>query len=457
MLTAPGDSTRLSSSGFCGNAGRRENFRFKTKRPSLASALIDMWVTFADRKHGQSIPRVLARTCLPYWILTEFPGNIRSRNLENFLVHLGALVEYNANGLVSWYLLNPNSNQEKGEDMKKDAGRKLQSTFSNRGIIACLVVGMLILVNTPGMARGGEKYPASPINIICPFVAGAATDHLARFMAEELSKKWGQPVNVINKPGDNTVIGTNAVMSSSPDGYTILADSIGSSSSQMGLKGLPYDPSKRSFLARAFFVPQVLIGSMNTPWQSLNEIAEAGRKNPAVIAWGTTAAGRGGSDLVQLQFFEAAGIDVPKTKRVDYDGSGSAIKALADGQIGLHSAAPAAVYPAVSSGKAKALAVTTPKRTPLIPNAPTTREAGFPGVDYIYWVGFSGPPGMTDEVKGMFAKTVEEILKDPEVVGRLAKKFDGLPAFLGLEAFRGFVQEEATKIERLQKLLTDKK
>ena len=341
--------------------------------------------------------------------------------------------------------------------MKRNKNKEEKSRFGISGAILCLAVGMLILVNAPENARGAAKYPTAPIDIIVPFAAGAATDHLARFMAEELSKKWGQPVNVVNKPGDNTVIGTHAVMSASPDGYTILADSIGSSSSQMGLKGLPYDASKRSFLAMAFVVPQVLISSMNAPWQSLKELAEAGRKDPASIVWGTSAGGRGGSDMVQLQFFEAAGIDVPKTRRVDFDGSTPAINALASGHIKLHSAAPAAVYPAISSGKAKALAVTTPKRTPLIPDAPTTREAGFPAVDYRFWVGFSGPPGLPAHVKEVFVKTVEEILKDPEVAERLAKRFNAVPAFLGIEAFRGFVQEEAKKIERLQKLMTGDK
>jgi tripartite-type tricarboxylate transporter receptor subunit TctC len=349
--------------------------------------------------------------------------------------------------------MNPYSNYEGGEDMKKDAGGKAQLTLSNRGIIGCLVVGMLILVNTPGNARGAEKYPASAVDIICPFAAGAATDYLARFMAEELSKRWKQPVNVVNKTGGNTVIGTHAMMTAAPDGYTLFADSIGSSSSQVGLKGLPFDPMKRTFLTMAFVVPQVIISSMNAPWKNLKELAEAGKKDPTCIVWGTAAGGRGGTEIVQLQLFEAAGIDVPKARRVDFNGSAPAINALAGEHINLTCASPAAVYPAVSSGKAKALAVTTPKRTLLIPDCPTTREAGFPGVDYVYWVGFSGPVGLPAHVTEIFTKTVEEILKAPDVVDRLAKRFDGVPAFLGPEAFRGFVQGEANKIERLQKLM----
>jgi len=338
--------------------------------------------------------------------------------------------------------------------MRRSANRRIKPTFSFRGIMVCLAVGMLFLVHTPGSARGAGKYPASAVDIICPFAAGAATDYLARFMAEELSKKWGQPVNVVNKTGGNTVIGTHAMMTAAPDGYTLFADSIGSSSSQVGLKSLPYDPMKRTFLARTFIVPQVVVVSMNSPWQSLKEMAEAGKKDPTCIVWGTMAGGRGGGDLVQLQFFEAAGINVPKARRVDFTGVATAVNALAGDHIKLSAGSPAAVFPAVSGGKAKALAVTTPKRTPLIPDCPTTKEAGFPSVNYVYWVGFSGPPALPAQVIETFTKTAEEILKGPDVADRLAKKFDAVPTFLPTDSFRQFIQDEASKINRLQGLMS---
>lgn len=338
--------------------------------------------------------------------------------------------------------------------MRKAEGKRGTIGLKAARMILGLSLSFLILVSIYENAHGAEKYPSQPMDIIVPFAAGAATDYLTRFMAEELSKKWGQPVNVVNKPGGNTVIGTHAVMSASPDGYTIMADSIGSSSGQVGLKGIPYEVLKRTFIAMAFVVPQVLISPVNAPWRNLKELAETGRKDPTSVVWGTAAGGRGGSDIVQLQFFEAAGIDVPKARRVDFTGSATAINSLAGGHIKLHSASPGAVSPAVSSGKAKALAVTTPKRTLLLPDCPTTQEAGFPTVDYVFWVGFSGPPAMPMDLRDIFAKTVEEILKDPGVVDRLAKKFDAGATFLGPDAFKAFVQDEANKIERLQKLMS---
>jgi tripartite-type tricarboxylate transporter receptor subunit TctC len=243
-------------------------------------------------------------------------------------------------------------------------------------------------------------------------------------------------------------------MSAAPDGYTLLADSIGSSSGQIGLKGIPYDVAKRTFLAMAVVVPQVIICSTNSPWQTLKDLAEAGRKDPASVVWGTAAGGRGGSDIVQLQLFDAAGIDVPKARRVDFNGSAAAINALAGGHVKLHAASPGAVAPAVQSGKARALAVTTPKRTLLLPDAPTTREAGFPAVDYTYWVGFSGPPSMPPAERDAIAKAIEDIVKDPAVVERLAKRFDAVPTFLGPDGFRKFVTDEAQRVARLERLMS---
>jgi len=222
------------------------------------------------------------------------------------------------------------------------------------GVFLCFGFA-LIFFHPCGNVRAAERYPTRAVDLIVPFSAGAATDMLARFMADELSKRWKQPVNVINKPGGNTVIGTHAVMSATPDGYTILADSTGSSSAQLGMKGLPYQVLNRTFLAGVLIVPQAIVESADCPWQSLKELAEGGRKNPADMVWGAAAGGLGGGDMVLLQFFEAAGIDIPKTRKVDFPGGAAAVNALAGGHIKLKAGSPGAVDAVVSSGKGRAL------------------------------------------------------------------------------------------------------
>ena len=341
--------------------------------------------------------------------------------------------------------------------MKRDKNRWEKSRVGKGGAILCLAVGMLMLVNGPGSAQGAAKYPTSPVEIICPFAAGAATDYLSRMMADELSKKWRVPVNVVNKVGGNTVIGVNAMMTAKPDGYTLFADSTPSSGSQIGLGGLPYDPMSRTFIARAFYVPQTLICSPDVPWRSLKDLLEAGKKDPASVVWGAAAGGRGGCDIYMLQIFDAGGIDVPKMRRVDFTGSATAINALGGGHIKFHAASPGAVLPVVTAGKARALAISSEKRSHLLPDCPTTRELGFPTADYNFWVGFTGPAGIPEEVIQTVSKTIEEILKDPGMQDRLWQRFSGVPAFLGPEAFKKFVQDEGNSIQRLLKLMTGEK
>ena len=209
----------------------------------------------------------------------------------------------------------------------------------------------------------------------------------------------------------------------------------------------------RTYLALFCGMSQIIIGSINAPWKSLQELADAGRKDPSCIVWGAAAGGRGGSDIVQLQFFEAAGIDVSKTKRVDFTGSVTAIGSLAGGHINLHATTPATVRPVVSGGKATCLGVAGPQRSAFLPDCSTTREAGFPMVEVLQWGGLSGPPGLPAHVKKIIIQAAEELSKDPAVVEKLGKRLDAKPTFLGPEAFERFIREEANKIARLRKLM----
>lgn len=344
-----------------------------------------------------------------------------------------------------------------GAKMELRMTKGVQLHYRRSGMIRCLVcIALITLVGPYGNALGAEKYPTRSVDLIVPFTAGAATDMVTRFMAEELTKKWKQPVNVINKPGGNTVIATQFVMSAVPDGYTLLADATPSSSAQLGIKGLPYEVLNRTFLGGLFLIPMVITVSADSPWKNLHELAEAGRKNPASMIWGAVAGGYGGSDVVVLQFFEAAGIEVPKTRKVDFPGAGAGLNALAGGHIKLIVGSPASTLPLVSGGKARVLAVSTSKRSHLQPEVPTTREAGFPAVNYTFWVGFSGPPGLPLDVREVFSKATEEILKDPDAIERLKQRLDGQVNFLNPEEFKKFVVEESEMVAKLVRLLRAK-
>jgi hypothetical protein len=199
--------------------------------------------------------------------------------------------------------------------------RKQSAILRCSAVIALALGVFCLLLAGPGSAAAGTaKYPAKGIDVIVPFAPGAGTDLMGRVVAEALSKKWGVPVNVVNKPGGNTIIGVNEVMRAAHDGYTLLVDSPGSSSMQVGMKDLPYKVEERTFVARAAASPMAFIVPANSPWKDLKAVAEAEKKDPGALTW-TSLGGASGVDLVMQQFFKAAGIDVPKTRMVTYPGA----------------------------------------------------------------------------------------------------------------------------------------
>jgi tripartite-type tricarboxylate transporter receptor subunit TctC len=315
--------------------------------------------------------------------------------------------------------------------------------------MALIIVCGFLSVALPGWQGQAlaATYPAKGIDLIVPFAPGAGTDLMGRVVAEALAKKWKYPVNVVNKPGGNTVIGVAEMMRSKPDGYTLLVDSPGSSSMQIGMTDLPYKVENRVFVARAATSPMAVVVPQNSPWKSLKDVVEAAKKDPASLSW-TSLGGASGVDLVMRQFFAVAGIDVAKAKMVTYPGAAPAVNAVAGGHVQLGAATAGSVLALVSGGNMRAIAVTSPERVKELPNVATTSQQGFAAVNVVYWIGFSGPPGLPAEVVRAWAEAIPEVLKEPEVLAKLARITSG-PAFLGPEEFKRFILNEGRAVQEL--------
>jgi tripartite-type tricarboxylate transporter receptor subunit TctC len=270
---------------------------------------------------------------------------------------------------------------------------------------------------------------------------------MGRVVAEALARRWKYSVNVVNKPGGNTIIGTNEVMRATPDGYTLLVDSPGSSSMQVDMKDLPYKVEQRTFVVRAAASPMAFIVPQSSPWKTLKDVVEAAKKDPGSLTW-TSLGGASGVDLVMRQFFAAAGIDVPKTKMVTYPGASPACNSVAGGHVQLGAATAGTILPLVSGGSARCIAVTSTERLKELPAVATTGEQGFPSVNTQFWIGFSGPPGLSDYVLKAWTEAVSEVLKTPEVITKLAR-ITSVPAFLGPEEFKHFILEESRVVKEL--------
>ena len=291
------------------------------------------------------------------------------------------------------------------------------------------------------------KYPAKGVDVVVPFAPGAGTDLMGRVVAEALSKKWKYPVTVVNKPGGNTIIGTNDVMRAAPDGYTILVESPGSSSMQVGMKDLPYKVEERSFIVRAAASPMAIIVPQNSPWKNLKAVVAAAKKDPGSVTWASLG-GMSGVDLVMRQFFAAAGIDVSKIKAVTFPGAAPACNAVAGGHVQLGAATAGTILPLVSGGNARCLAVTSGERLKDLPDVPTTGQQGFSSVTAVFWVGFSGPPGLPGNVVKTWIDGVSGVLKEPEVIIKLAR-VTSAPAFLGQAEFKKFISDESKMVKEL--------
>lgn len=324
------------------------------------------------------------------------------------------------------------------KEVNKMNGKTVLNLRTIRRII-CVVFSLSFGIATIGLANP-PAYPAKPIEVVVPFAVGGGTDLMARVLAEVLSKKWGQPVNILNKPGGNTIIGTAYLMRAVPDGYTIMQDGPGSSSLQVLIPDLPYKFLERTFLARTIASGGIFVVPATSPWHTMSDVVKAAKKDPGSFTYAAYG-GASSSDLQMRQFFAAAGIDVSKAKMVVFTGGGPGMNAAAGGHVQIAPGTPITALSLVNSGLIRAVGVVSPKRLKEFPNVPTMIEQGFPAVNAVQWQGFTGPPGLPAEVIRIWAQTVKEVLSDPEVVSKL-EKIMAVPDYLGPDEFKKFVLEE---------------
>ena len=285
------------------------------------------------------------------------------------------------------------------------------------------------------------RYPTRAIEYVVPFPAGGGTDVAARVIAKALSKELGVPVNVTNKPGGNQIPGVMSAMSSPPNGYTLLADGSGSSSLQTLIKDLPYKIEDRTFVARIMISPHAYIVNGKSPWNSLKEVIDVAQKDPGSFTW-TWHGGNTTTDFSLLQFFDVAGIDISKTKRVPFQGTGPSSQAVAGGHVLFGSGGASAMFSLSRSGNIKVLAVTGDKRLPTLPEVPNCKEIGVASLDVMFWVGMSGPKGLPKHIVDKLVGVGKKIAEDPQVIKEL-EAVGAYPSYMGPEELSKQVSKEA--------------
>ena len=262
-----------------------------------------------------------------------------------------------------------------------------------------------------------QDFPAKPIRIIVPFAPGGGTDMMARILAQEMNKTWGQPVLVENRAGGTGAIGSTVVAKSPPDGYALLVVTSSTHAIWPAIQtDLPYHPV-RDFAAVSLAAtgPQVLVVHPSVPAGSVKELVALAKARPGLLNYASPGSGTAGHMTGEL-FKSVTGT---KITHVPYKGAGSVITDLLSGYVQMSFSGPGSVMPHIHARKLKALAVAYPRRTAGLEQVPTFIEAGYPGVDAAQWYGVLTTGGTPAPVVEKLNREVVRILQLPDVKERL--------------------------------------
>ncbi|MBN8989760.1 MAG: tripartite tricarboxylate transporter substrate binding protein [Rhizobiales bacterium] len=272
-----------------------------------------------------------------------------------------------------------------------------------------LLAAALVLA---GPAARAQTYPSKPITLIIPFAPGGSNDIVGRAIGKKLTEAWGQPVVVENRGGGGTIIGTTAVATAPPDGYTLLLVSPTFTINPAVRKSLPFDPVRDftpiAFIARA---PLLVTTSNKLPVQSARELFALARSKPGQITY--ASAGMGSINQISTeQIALSAGV---KLMHVPYKGGAPALNDLVGGHVDMFVSSVPQALQLVRGGQVKTLAVTSTKRTALLPDVPTLAESGETGAELGTWWGIVGPAGLPADIVNALNKEIAKMLASPEL------------------------------------------
>jgi tripartite-type tricarboxylate transporter receptor subunit TctC len=314
--------------------------------------------------------------------------------------------------------------------------------------LALLLAVAVALSATPAFAQSAASFPAKPVRIVVPFPPGGPLDATGRAIAQKLSEAWGQSVVVDNRPGAGGNIGADLVAKSPPDGYTVVMGALSTHAVNPSLyPSMPYD-AVRDFapITLVAVTPNVLVVNPALPVHSLAELIAYAKANPNKLSFGSGSNGSAGHLAGEL-FKVDTGTDVV---HVPYKGAAPAMQALLAGDTQFMFDNLASSMPQVKAGKLRALAVTTAKRSSLVPELPTMAEAGLTGFDISTWFGLLAPAGTPPDVIAKWNADVVKILKSPDMRERLMAQ-GAEPAPTTSAEFAVFIAAEVPKYAKIVK------
>ena len=306
-------------------------------------------------------------------------------------------------------------------------------------LIVCLkrAATLALLMAVVGAAPAQQPYPTKPIRFIVPYAPGGPTDVLARMIGQKLSERWGQPVIVDNRPGANTMIGTETLAKAPPDGYTIMMMAIAHAIIP-NLLPTPYDPIKDFAPVTSVASGElILVLHPSVPASNLQELIALAKSRPGRLNYASASTG-GPPHLAGELFDILTGV---KTQHIPYKGAGPAITDLIGGQVQMMFSPADAALPHIRSGRLKPIAVTGKSRSPITPNVPTFSEAGLPGFGVRNWFGILAPARTPKAIVDQLSAEIGRIVALPEIRERLISQ--GMDPFVSTpEEFAALIKSD---------------
>jgi len=303
-------------------------------------------------------------------------------------------------------------------------------------VVAVLLAGALSW--SAAQLAQAQAYPAKPIRVIVPFAAGGFSDVVGRIVTQKLSENIGQSVVADNRPGASGIIGSEIVARAAPDGYTLLLNSFNHVVNP-SLMRLPYDPIK-GFTVISMIAggpPLVMMVNPSSPIKSVKDLIATAKQRPGQLNYGSSGIGTSGHLIGEL-FKLRTGADIV---HVAYKSSGASMTAIVAGEVNMVSAYMPVVLPQVQSGRLRALAVTSARRSPVLPDVPTMAEAGVKGIEVIGFAGLLGPPNMPAPLVKRLHGEMIRLAKDPDFAKRYAA-YDMDPVATSGPEFIRYMQRE---------------
>ena len=292
-----------------------------------------------------------------------------------------------------------------------------------------------------------QSWPSKPIRVVVPFTAGSTTDIIARAVSDKLGAQLGQPIIVENRAGAGGTIGAGAVAKADPDGYTILVHSSSHTVNPATFASLPFN-TERDFagVSPIAALPNVLVMAPSKEIRSIKDLVASARAKPGAISYASAGAGSA-THLNAEKFRMQAGFE---GIHVPFKGSPEAITEVMTGRVDYYFSPVAPVIGHIKEGKLVAVAVGSAKRSSVLPDVPTTVEAGVPGSEFNFWIGMLVPARTPREIVNRLHQELQRAMATPEVKERFAK-LGAEPLSMTPEQFDAYIRDEITANTRLVK------